>query len=109
MTAFITTEDEVKTMGSTLICPRCKNGNLHQTSCTTFWRESEDADSGKIVTTSHESIVENSHLMSGNPSNRRDGIVIRFDCEQCAAGPMLSIKQHKGTTYIGWDSMRVIL
>ncbi len=109
MPIFIATENEAVTLGSTLICPNCKCNNLHQTSCTTFWRESEDADSGKIVTTSHQSIVENSHLMSSNPSNRRDGIVIRFECEQCAAGPMLSIKQHKGTTYIGWDSMRVIL
>jgi hypothetical protein len=34
---------------------------------------------------------------------------INFYCEQCPAEPVLSIQQYKGTTYVGWHSMRVIL
>jgi hypothetical protein len=45
---------------------------------------------------------------SGNPSPRRDGIVISFFCEQCTnwgeTGEVieLTLAQHKGATEIGW-------
>ncbi len=39
----------------------------------------------------------------GNPSSRRDGLVVRFWCEGCGDDPIeLCIAQHKGTTEIGW-------
>jgi hypothetical protein len=50
-------------------------------------------------------IVDSNH--AGNPSSRRDGIVIDFECEQCGGGTdenriELTIAQHKGSTEIGW-------
>jgi hypothetical protein len=46
-----------------------------------------------------------------NPSDRRDGIVITFWCEQChgESGPdtnylRLAVIQHKGATYLRWLS-----
>lgn len=40
--------------------------------------------------------------MSLNPSPRRGGILIEFDCECCLAKPQLGIFQHKGWTCIEW-------
>lgn len=40
--------------------------------------------------------------MSLNPSPRRGGILIEFDCECCLAKPQLGIFQHKGLTCIEW-------
>jgi hypothetical protein len=40
--------------------------------------------------------------MSLNPSPRRGGILIQFDCECCLAEPQLGILQHKGWTRIEW-------
>ena len=81
MATFITTENEANTLGSSLLCPSCKCNNLHQKRL-----ETEDDD-----------------------PNSSDWLQIKFYCEQCPAEPVLSIQQYKGTTYIGWHSMRVIL
>lgn len=79
MPIFIATENEAVTLGSTLICPNCKCNNLHQ------------------------------KRLDPDDPNPVDLLRIRFWCEQCPSEPVLSIQQYKGTTYIGWDSMRVIL
>ena len=80
MPIFIATENDVDTLGSTLICPNCKCNNLHQ--------KRLDAEDGPDTV---------------------DSLQIKFWCENCPSEPVLSIQQHKGTTYIGWHSMRVIL
>jgi len=80
MATFITTENEVDTLGSSLLCPNCKCKYLHQ-------KELEIEDE----------------------FNNNDMLGIRFWCEQCPSEPVLCIQQYKGTTYIGWHSMRVIL
>jgi hypothetical protein len=41
---------------------------------------------------------------SGNPSARRQGLTIKFDCEHCEGSHVLTIAQHKGTTYVKWRS-----
>jgi hypothetical protein len=39
-----------------------------------------------------------------NPSSRRNGLRVKFYCEQCEKDlPMMLISQHKGQTFIGWD------
>ena len=80
MATFIKIDNEVDTLGSSLLCPNCKCNNLHQ-------KELEIEDN----------------------FNNNDMLGIRFWCEQCPSEPVLSIQQYKGTTYIGWHSMRVIL
>ena len=82
MATFIKTENEVDSLGSSLFCPRCDYNNLHQEPPL----EPQDDD-----------------LKGG------DCLLIKFYCEQCPAEPVLLIQQYKGTTYIGWHSMRVIL
>mgnify|MGYP003672457282 FL=1 len=89
MAIFIKTENEVDVLGSSLLCPNCGCNNLHQKP---FELEDE----------------ENLHPKKQS-SNIPDWLEINFWCEQCPAEPRLCIQQYKGTTYIGWHSMRVIL
>ena len=83
MATFIKIDNEVDTLGSSLLCPHCGGNNLHQKD------------------------VETEAAAQGFPA--ADAILINFYCENCPSEPVLSIQQYKGTTYIGWHSMRVIL
>ncbi len=41
---------------------------------------------------------------SRNPSDRRQGMIIRFECENCGPnGIELCIAQHKGNTIVHWQ------
>ena len=88
MATFINIEHEVDTLGSSLLCPACGCNNLHQKP---LKLEDEDPHPQK------------------QSSNILNWLEINFWCEQCPSEPVLLIQQYKGTTYIGWHSMRVIL
>lgn len=93
---------------SDLRCPRCGGMQMHQGKVTVFNRNEDDETT--LVTTvgnfnSLTGLVPNDG--SGNPSSRRQGLVIEFDCEGCSTGDPddvleLTIAQHKGSTEIGW-------
>jgi len=99
-------------------CPGCGENNLHQRGIEAFFRE-EDSPTG--IHAIIDPLVQNINtkaLQRPNPSSRRDGIKILFDCEHCHGtqtyvdgsvhGPHRSefyemhIVQHKGSTYIYW-------
>lgn len=90
-----------------LTCPKCSSSTLHQKAVKVFFRHGEDVKTGRFLKCSTEGV----HEISGddNPSARRDGLLIKFECELCDADPELSIIQHKGSTYIEWHSMRAPL
>lgn len=91
---MVTIDDDV------LVCPSCGESYLHQTEVTTYWRD-EDANTGlRNISSAKRSLVDDS--MAGNPSDRRQGLTIRFDCESCDATPVLTIVQHKGNTFLRW-------
>lgn len=104
--------------GSALICPVCKEPNLHHTSVHVWERDTEDSDKGRYTRADGaSSAVYSSAPMEGNPSPRRNGMTIMFFCEHChlpeppysnpAHQPPeygLHIIQHKGATYAQWDS-----
>lgn len=92
------------TDGNALLCPNCGGDYLHQRSASVFFRETDDSDTGKFVRCTSEKVHEISHIH--NPSPRRDGVLIQFECEDCPADPELAIIQHKGATYVEWHSMR---
>lgn len=92
---------------SALLCPRCGGNYLRHQGVTFFDRSEDEKIETKIevggTTISMSRVPEN----TGNPSSRRDGMVISFDCEGCGGGKApnrieLTIGQHKGTTEIGW-------
>lgn len=92
-----------KYFGNTLIGPnRCEN--LHQISMEYFDRR-EDSEKGLHVYAQLGKQLLVDDKMTGNPSQRREGIKIRFSCE-CCNGEIhtLNIVQHKGMTLMFWSA-----
>ena len=95
--------------GANLLCPRCGNSYLHHRGVVTYDR-SEDAET--VLKTSVGVGKTTVHLVaqaeSGNPSSRRDGLVIQFWCENCGGGDdgssviELTLAQHIGETEVAW-------
>ncbi len=95
--------------GANLLCPRCGNTYLHHRGVVAYDR-SEDAET--VLKTSVEVGKTTVQLVaqaeSGNPSSRRDGLVIQFWCENCGGGDdgssviELTLAQHKGETEMAW-------
>jgi hypothetical protein len=97
--------------GSILLCPYCKEGHLHHTRVEIYSRK-EDASSGLLVDVSDlvEQPLEPSRInvipnspMKNNPSLRRGGLRITFDCECCPETSRLIVVQHKGNTFVEWE------
>ena len=92
--------DMVSSFGeSTLHCPSCDGFYLHQGKVEIFNR-SEDAETGTHVTAMGDD-VQISRDLTGNPSSRRHGLTIHFDCENCSATVLMHVYQHKGNTFVG--------
>jgi len=97
-----------------LLCPECGCNNLHQVAYFIYERR-EDAEEShliKVLTSETEMggprKVVSTHSMvpsKDNPSARRQGMRIRFSCEQCHGYKILSVVQHKGTTYVEWEDI----
>ena len=69
-----------------------------------MFSRAEDDDYTRVVDVEHDEVKVHDAPsdVSGNPSNRRDGMAVQFYCETCPSRPKLAIYQHKGTTYVGW-------
>jgi hypothetical protein len=92
--------DGFRYYNDSLSCPSCGGEYLHQTHLDSWFRE-EDSDTAMHVSTNqNQARIDNCN--TGNPSTRRDGILIRFRCEECPATPSLAIVQHKGCTFFEW-------
>ncbi len=88
---------------SLLICPRCGSDTLHHQGVTSFDRAEDASRVVKTTVFAGNVKADPAAANAGNPSSRRDGIVIDFSCEQCGeASLQLTIGQHKGSTEIGW-------
>ena len=96
-----------------LACPLCKNTNLHQHKIEVFDRE-EDEEKGFHVTIGNKAVGLDENLKD-NPSYRRQGLIIYFQCEHCDGLPeelkeveyssRLVIYQHKGSTFMHMESV----
>lgn len=83
----------------------CGSEELHQREVSVFWRDGEDSQTGKNIRSTLR--ATESFLTQGeNPSPRRDGLLVKFSCEQCDSEPELAIYQHKGRTCMKWHSAR---
>ena len=84
-----------------LLCPICGETNLHHRKVEVFGRQQEDSQSGvHVVLDGATAKIDSS--MSGNPSGRRDGVAIMFWCEHCDNETLLTLSQHKGSTYVNF-------
>lgn len=95
-----------------LYCPSCRSDCIHHDGVDVFER-SEDARYGTRVRVRGVDLplaqrapppraaeVTVDATLDGNPSSRRQGVTIRFWCEQCSQRSVLTIAQHKGSTLI---------
>lgn len=92
---------------SILLCPHCDNGNLHHIRTEVYVRGEEDANYGTMLIADDNSRWNNVKFessFSNNPSTRRNGIRVFFVCEHCPELSVLDIIQHKGSTYIEWET-----
>lgn len=89
--------EKIKISDGNLVCPHCGSDYISHHQIDAFER-SEDAENGLHIAIDGEVRVNSS--MTGNPSSRRHGLIIKFSCEGCNNESILSIAQHKGTTEI---------
>jgi RNase P subunit RPR2 len=86
-----------------LCCEHCGFNYTHLFKTEIFSR-SEDAEMGDHMIfkgfAEIESELHFDHSLSGNPSSRRSGVSLFFNCENCDYITRLNISQHKGVTII---------
>lgn len=97
--------DNYGTNLSNLLCPSCGDGYLHQGIVEVYNRQ-EDAEQVRATIVDGYDVL--SHTIpndkSNNPSSRRTGVVIHFECEHCEDTDFqLRIAQHKGFTLMDWE------
>lgn len=85
-------------VGAEILCPSCGGKYLRHERIELFERE-EDRGQGLHVSVAEGKALIDTNL-AGNPSERRHGLSIHFACELCPAKPVLTIAQHKGTTFL---------
>ena len=88
-----------------LVCPRCHDSHsyLHHGRVTVYDRREDDPRPIKIEVAGGAALIKRVDSDgSGNPSSRRDGLAIHFECEICGLTSELTIAQHKGQSLIGW-------
>jgi hypothetical protein len=107
MTSTVVNSKIIKTLdmggASDLICPRCGADYLHHKGVTVYDRSEDAATVIETKLFGNKVEIDANSTGDGNPSRRRDGLVIDFWCEGCGEAPLqLCIAQHKGATEIGW-------
>ncbi len=86
-----------------LHCPDCGGNFLHHTEIKVFLNNSGSRGKCDVVSITDKTPINFTRRVAlDNPSNDRDGLLIRFYCEFCPAEPVLAIYQHKGQTVIEW-------
>jgi hypothetical protein len=96
--------------GGALDCPDCGDNYLHHGNVTIFQRSEDDDFTTVIAQSGTEAQVSDfPSADTCNPSSRRHGMIIEFECEYChndAETPKpphrLAVIQHKGNTYMEW-------
>lgn len=91
--------------GGTILCPHCGDQYVHLVTVEIFSRTHEDAEHGTHLTIPLNDPFAGSALPFGvdadihsNPSSRRSGVVLHFQCEYECPDFSLSLAQNKGFT-----------
>ncbi len=88
-----------------LACPNCGGQCVHHDRVDIYER-SEDSNGlhvrvmGCDARPQRQPVVSVDHVLDENPSDRRQGVSIRFWCEGCSLRFTLDLAQHKGQTVI---------
>jgi len=86
-----------------LYCPNCGEPYLHHRVVNVYSRH-EDGPS-QLTSVTADGAVTVQPNVAGNPSARRDGVAIKFFCEQCGGGFALELAQHKGMSQLLWREL----
>ena len=89
--------------GRVLLCGGCGNNFVHHKAIAIYTRHEDETKYLKTVVADHKAISYLVERDASNPSSRRDGITIEFECENCSSKPRLMLVQHKGQTFVEWD------
>lgn len=82
-----------------LQCAACSHDCTHQEEVVVFNRnESTEQQFMRVQVNWSEVTIDD--CMAGNPSPRRQAVVIAYTCEECNAVSQLIVMQHKGTTFV---------
>ncbi|MHC1792150.1 hypothetical protein [Solidesulfovibrio sp.] len=90
---------------SDICCPHCGDSmDMHHVQVEVFTRK-EDSDRGDYVKARQDTSQLSTSVIHppGNPSSRRSGIAIEFECFACGKHSRLGIAQHKGQTFFSWE------
>lgn len=83
-----------------LRCPHCDFKYTHQLNMEIHARHEDlQATTLRVNLKSGETTNQPLHQ---NPSDRRQGLIIEFECENACPPLLLAISQHKGRTFIEW-------
>ena len=95
--------------GGALDCPDCGDNYLHHQDTTIFQR-GEDAEITTVIAQDGKTaqVTDFPSADTCNPSSRRNGLIIEFECEFCHGEKKeippfrLAVLQHKGNTFVEW-------
>jgi hypothetical protein len=98
-----TSPTKVEIADDCLLCPKCGGEHIHHKRVAVFDRLYEDAPTHAILAgQASVSFQTGPWAESNNPSSRRDGVAIKFWCEDCQSLFALTLAQHKGQTLLKW-------
>lgn len=80
-----------------IMCPVCMGYRMKQVSVTVYERATDADPIGTAVTINKNGLSSTEHL-EGNPSPRKNAVVITFECIDCSDVSDLTIVNHKGVT-----------
>lgn len=105
MKSFVPAKIDHDSIPNTLCCPHCGGNYLHQHTTLVYDRREDDPRVRRtIVASGAVSSTDIDNRESGNPSDRRQGLSIFFECEFCRRDDLkLHIYQHKGNTFVEWS------
>ena len=99
-----------------LDCPYCNCQNLHQHTILSVFRDAEDQDGTGVCHKRQASVegwpaigefipskVDVRHVVTDDIVGRRDILEVHLWCENCDRNAILTIMQHKGSTFLSWD------
>ena len=87
--------------GDELVCGNCNSNYIHQGKIEVF-DCGEDMTGICLHTISGNSEIKVDRDFTMNPSPRRQGLRVHFECES-GCKPVLNMLQHKGGTFMYWD------
>jgi hypothetical protein len=85
-----------------LTCPICGSRCLHHGRIVTYDRSDNDPNVFRTKVGRKTAVLAWVRNSKDNPSYRRQGVTIQFDCESCGDIGELTIAQRKGETCFRW-------